>query len=75
MQLNLGKFSYNNSCGYLLKPEEMRYIGVNQEYDPFTTKPLPQIQAQTATIQVYNSTLYSFKTHLKFLIINFIHRY
>jgi phosphatidylinositol phospholipase C beta len=52
MQLNMGKFSYNNNCGYLIKPEEMRRIGVNQSYDPFTIKPLPQIQAQTATVQV-----------------------
>ena len=36
MQLNIGKFSYNDNCGYLLKPEEMRRIGVNQSYDPFT---------------------------------------
>lgn len=58
MQLNLGKFAYNSTCGYLLKPEEMRRIGVNQAYDPFSIVPLQQIQAQTASVRVCTRRLF-----------------
>ncbi|XP_014229248.1 1-phosphatidylinositol 4,5-bisphosphate phosphodiesterase-like [Trichogramma pretiosum] len=34
MQLNQGKFEYNNTTGYLLKPEFMRRAGKN--FDPFS---------------------------------------
>jgi phosphatidylinositol phospholipase C beta len=54
MQLNLGKFSYNKKCGYLLKPEAMRRIGVNQSFDSFSENTMANIVAQTATIQLIN---------------------
>jgi hypothetical protein len=52
MQLNIGKFSYNGRCGYLLKPEAMRRVGLNRSFDPFSEKPITNIVAQTVTIQL-----------------------
>ncbi len=52
MQLNLGKFEYNNKCGYLLKPEIMRRTDVNKLFDPFAESPLDGIVAATLKIRV-----------------------
>ena len=52
MQLNLGKFEYNNKCGYLLKPEIMRRTDVNKQFDPFAESPLDGIVAAALSIRV-----------------------
>ena len=52
MQLNQGKFEYNNKCGYLLKPEIMRRTDVNKLFDPFAESPLDGIVATTLKIRV-----------------------
>lgn len=52
MQLNLGKFEYNNKSGFLLKPEIMRRADINKPFDPFAESPLDGIVATTLSIQV-----------------------
>jgi len=52
MQLNLGKFEYNNRCGYILKPEIMRRTDVNKLFDPLTDSPVDGIVASTLKIRV-----------------------
>jgi hypothetical protein len=52
MQLNQGKFEYNNKCGYILKPEIMRRTDVNKLFDPFAESPLDGIVATTLKIRV-----------------------
>lgn len=52
MQLNLGKFEYNNRSGYILKPEIMRRTDVNKQFDPFAESPLDGIVAATLKIRV-----------------------
>ena len=52
MQLNMGKFEYNNKCGYLLKPEILRRTDVNKLFDPFSESPLDGIVASTLKIRV-----------------------
>ena len=52
MQLNLGKFEYNNRCGYLLKPEIMRRTDVNKLSDPLTDTQVDGIVATTLTVRV-----------------------
>ena len=52
MQLNNGKFEYNNKCGYLLKPEIMRRTNVKKSFDPFTESPLDGIVASALKIRV-----------------------
>lgn len=53
MQLNQGKFEYNNRCGYLLKPEIMRQDYVNKLFDPFTETPVDGIVASRIQIRVF----------------------
>lgn len=55
MQLNLGKFEYNNKAGYLLKPEIMRRADFNKPFDPFAEAPLDGILASTLSIQVISA--------------------
>ncbi|CAF0820017.1 unnamed protein product [Brachionus calyciflorus] len=52
MQLNLGKFEYNNRCGYILKPEIMRRTDVNKLFDPLTDSPVDGIVASTLKIRI-----------------------
>jgi phosphatidylinositol phospholipase C beta len=52
MQLNQGKFEYNNRSGYLLKPEIMRRTDVNKLFDPFAESPLDGIVASTLKIKI-----------------------
>ncbi len=52
MQLNNGKFEYNNRCGYLLKPEIMRRTNVNKQFDPFAESPIDGIVATTLKIRI-----------------------
>lgn len=59
MQLNQGKFEYNNKSGYILKPEIMRRTDVNKQFDPFAESPLDGIVAATLKIRVKTTT-----THL-----------
>ena len=53
MQLNLGKFEYNNKSGYLLKPIVMRRPDFNKPFDPFSENNIDGIVATTLTIQVF----------------------
>ncbi|XP_038586692.1 1-phosphatidylinositol 4,5-bisphosphate phosphodiesterase beta-3 isoform X1 [Micropterus salmoides] len=50
MQLNMGVFEYNGSCGYLLKPEFMRRT--DKHFDPFTENIVDGIVANTVKIRV-----------------------
>lgn len=52
MQLNNGKFEYNNKCGYLLKPEIMRCTTINRQFDPFAESPIDGIVATTLKIRI-----------------------
>ncbi len=52
MRLNIGKFEYNNRCGYLLKPDVLRRVDMNKPFDPFAESPLDGIVAASVTIQV-----------------------
>uniref|UniRef100_A0A8C3C7G0 1-phosphatidylinositol 4,5-bisphosphate phosphodiesterase n=1 Tax=Cairina moschata TaxID=8855 RepID=A0A8C3C7G0_CAIMO len=50
MQLNQGKFEYNGSCGYLLKPDFMRRP--DRTFDPFSETPVDGVIAATCSVQV-----------------------
>lgn len=53
MQLNLGIFEYNLSCGYLLKPEFMRRT--DRRFYPFAESTVDGIIAGTVKIQVISA--------------------
>uniref|UniRef100_A0A8C4IH87 1-phosphatidylinositol 4,5-bisphosphate phosphodiesterase n=1 Tax=Dicentrarchus labrax TaxID=13489 RepID=A0A8C4IH87_DICLA len=48
MQLNQGKFEYNGSCGYLLKPDFMRRS--DRMFDPFSETPVDGVIAATCSV-------------------------
>ncbi|XP_012278483.1 1-phosphatidylinositol 4,5-bisphosphate phosphodiesterase isoform X2 [Orussus abietinus] len=50
MQLNQGKFEYNGSSGYLLKPDFMRRADRN--FDPFAESPVDGVIATQCSVQV-----------------------
>lgn len=50
MQLNQGKFEYNGSCGYLLKPDFMRRF--DKDFDPFADASVDGVVAATVAVQV-----------------------
>ncbi|CAB1340010.1 unnamed protein product [Coregonus sp. 'balchen'] len=50
MQLNQGKYEYNGSCGYLLKPDFMRRS--DRMFDPFSETPVDGVIAATCSVQV-----------------------
>lgn len=50
MQLNQGKFEYNGSCGYLLKPDFMRRL--DKDFDPFADASVDGVVAATVAVQV-----------------------
>ncbi|KAI6189843.1 Phosphoinositide phospholipase C [Aphelenchoides bicaudatus] len=50
MQLNQGKFDYNGSCGYLLKPEFMRRL--DKSFDPFSESPVDGVIAAHCSVKV-----------------------
>lgn len=50
MQLNQGKFEYNGTCGYLLKPEFMRRQ--DRMFDPFSESPVDGVIAAHCSVQV-----------------------
>ncbi|XP_033339161.1 1-phosphatidylinositol 4,5-bisphosphate phosphodiesterase isoform X3 [Megalopta genalis] len=50
MQLNQGKFEYNGSSGYLLKPDFMRRA--DRSFDPFADCPVDGVIATQCSVQV-----------------------
>ncbi|XP_025999172.1 1-phosphatidylinositol 4,5-bisphosphate phosphodiesterase beta-4 isoform X1 [Astatotilapia calliptera] len=59
MQLNQGKFEYNGSCGYLLKPDFMRRS--DRMFDPFSETPVDGVIAATCSVQVFSGQFLSDK--------------
>ncbi|XP_059354046.1 1-phosphatidylinositol 4,5-bisphosphate phosphodiesterase beta-4 isoform X2 [Carassius carassius] len=59
MQLNQGKFEYNGSCGYLLKPDFMRRA--DRMFDPFSETPVDGVIAATCSVQVFSGQFLSDK--------------
>uniref|UniRef100_A0AAY4C9K8 Phosphoinositide phospholipase C n=1 Tax=Denticeps clupeoides TaxID=299321 RepID=A0AAY4C9K8_9TELE len=59
MQLNQGKFEYNGSCGYLLKPDFM--CRPDRTFDPFSETPVDGVIAATCTVQVFSGQFLSDK--------------
>ncbi|XP_052002111.1 1-phosphatidylinositol 4,5-bisphosphate phosphodiesterase beta-4 [Xyrauchen texanus] len=59
MQLNQGKFEYNGSCGYLLKPDFMRRP--DRMFDPFSETPVDGVIAATCSVQVMSGQFLSDK--------------
>ncbi|XP_053365580.1 1-phosphatidylinositol 4,5-bisphosphate phosphodiesterase beta-4 isoform X2 [Clarias gariepinus] len=59
MQLNQGKFEYNGSYGYLLKPDFMRRP--DRTFDPFSETPVDGVIAATCSVQVISGQFLSDK--------------
>uniref|UniRef100_H3CZG3 1-phosphatidylinositol 4,5-bisphosphate phosphodiesterase n=1 Tax=Tetraodon nigroviridis TaxID=99883 RepID=H3CZG3_TETNG len=59
MQLNQGKFEYNGSCGYLLKPDFMRRS--DRTFDPFSEIPVDGVIAAHCSVQVFSGQFLSDK--------------
>ncbi|MGH0119653.1 UNVERIFIED_CONTAM: hypothetical protein FKN15_044472 [Acipenser sinensis] len=59
MQLNQGKFEYNGSFGYLLKPDFMRRP--DRMFDPFSETPVDGVIAATCSVQVFSGQFLSDK--------------
>ncbi|XP_073667461.1 1-phosphatidylinositol 4,5-bisphosphate phosphodiesterase beta-4-like isoform X2 [Paramisgurnus dabryanus] len=59
MQLNQGKFEYNGSCGFLLKPDFMRRA--DRMFDPFSETPVDGVIAATCSVQVFSGQFLSDK--------------
>ncbi|KAJ8045277.1 1-phosphatidylinositol 4,5-bisphosphate phosphodiesterase beta-4 [Holothuria leucospilota] len=59
MQLNQGKFEYNNACGFLLKPDFMRRP--DRTFDPFSESPVDGVIAATCSVQVISGQFLSDK--------------
>ncbi|XP_056623147.1 1-phosphatidylinositol 4,5-bisphosphate phosphodiesterase beta-4 isoform X2 [Triplophysa dalaica] len=59
MQLNQGKFEYNGSCGYLLKPDFMRRP--DRMFDPFSETPVDGVIAAACSVQVISGQFLSDK--------------
>ncbi|XP_033097147.1 1-phosphatidylinositol 4,5-bisphosphate phosphodiesterase beta-4-like isoform X1 [Anneissia japonica] len=59
MQLNMGKFEYNGSCGFLLKPDFMRRPDKN--FDPFSESPVDGVIAATCNVRVISGQFLSDK--------------
>ncbi|XP_077989116.1 1-phosphatidylinositol 4,5-bisphosphate phosphodiesterase beta-4-like isoform X2 [Glandiceps talaboti] len=59
MQLNQGKFEYNASCGYLLKPDFMRRP--DRIFDPFSESPVDGVIAATCSVKVISGQFLSDK--------------
>ncbi|XP_077866794.1 LOW QUALITY PROTEIN: 1-phosphatidylinositol 4,5-bisphosphate phosphodiesterase beta-4-like [Saccoglossus kowalevskii] len=59
MQLNQGKFEYNASCGYLLKPDFMRRP--DRTFDPFSESPVDGVIAATCSVKVISGQFLSDK--------------
>ncbi|KRZ62736.1 1-phosphatidylinositol 4,5-bisphosphate phosphodiesterase beta-4 [Trichinella nativa] len=50
MQLNQGKFEYNGTCGYLLKPDFLRRA--DRMFDPFSESPVDGVVAAYCSVRV-----------------------
>ena len=59
LQLNLGIFEYQMSCGYILKPDFMRRP--DRRFDPFAESTVDGIVANTLSIQVLSGLFLSEK--------------
>uniref|UniRef100_A0A3B3RET8 1-phosphatidylinositol 4,5-bisphosphate phosphodiesterase n=1 Tax=Paramormyrops kingsleyae TaxID=1676925 RepID=A0A3B3RET8_9TELE len=59
MQLNQGKFEYNGSFGYLLKPDFMRRS--DRMFDPFSETPVDGVIAAHCSVQVFSGLFLSDK--------------
>ncbi|KAG9510544.1 1-phosphatidylinositol 4,5-bisphosphate phosphodiesterase beta-4, partial [Fragariocoptes setiger] len=59
MQLNQGKFEYNGSTGYLLKPDFMRRS--DRSFDPFAESPVDGVIAAQCSVQVISGQFLSDK--------------
>ncbi|XP_038076191.1 1-phosphatidylinositol 4,5-bisphosphate phosphodiesterase beta-4-like isoform X16 [Patiria miniata] len=59
MQLNQGKFEYNGSCGFLLKPDFMRRP--DKSFDPFSESPVDGVIAATCSVRVISGQFLSDK--------------
>lgn len=59
MQLNQGRFEYNNNCGYLLKPDFMRRD--DRIFDPFAETPVDGVIAAQCSVQVISGQFLSDK--------------
>ncbi|XP_031435590.1 1-phosphatidylinositol 4,5-bisphosphate phosphodiesterase beta-4 isoform X2 [Clupea harengus] len=59
MQLNQGKFEYNGSCGYLLKPDFMQRP--DRMFDPFSETPVDGVIAAMCSVQVFSGQFLSDK--------------
>ncbi|KAJ8341767.1 hypothetical protein SKAU_G00340580 [Synaphobranchus kaupii] len=59
LQLNQGKYEYNGSCGYLLKPDFMRRP--DRMFDPFSETPVDGVIAATCSVQVISGQFLSDK--------------
>lgn len=55
MQLNQGKFEYNGSSGYLLKPDFMRRA--DRSFDPFAESPVDGVIATQCSVQVFRNSI------------------
>jgi phosphatidylinositol phospholipase C beta len=56
MQLNQGKFEYNDQCGYLLKPDFMRRP--DRTFDPFSESPVDGVIAAHCSVKVCTYFVY-----------------
>lgn len=63
MQLNQGKFEYNGSSGYLLKPDFMRRA--DRSFDPFAESPVDGVIATQCSVQVRFSSLNDNPSHFR----------
>uniref|UniRef100_A0A915JN46 1-phosphatidylinositol 4,5-bisphosphate phosphodiesterase n=1 Tax=Romanomermis culicivorax TaxID=13658 RepID=A0A915JN46_ROMCU len=57
MQLNQGRFEYNGSCGYLLKPDFMRRP--DRMFDPFSESPVDGVIAAFCSIKIISGQFLS----------------
>lgn len=69
MQLNQGKFEYNGSSGYLLKPDFMRRA--DRSFDPFAESPVDGVIATQCSVQVRFFLLNDNLGHSRYRILNF----
>ncbi|CAK9302716.1 unnamed protein product [Gordionus sp. m RMFG-2023] len=59
MQLNQGKFEYNNNTGYLLKPDFLRRP--DRQFDPFSETPVDGVIAAHSSVQIISGQFLSDK--------------
>lgn len=67
MQLNQGKFEYNGSSGYLLKPDFMRRA--DRSFDPFAESPVDGVIATQCSVQVCFPFLNDNSYHLRYHVL------